>query len=1083
MGLNTNQKAAVEYLDGPLLVLAGPGTGKTQLLSHKVAYILEHTDASPDNILCLTFTESGASNMRERLKSIIKKDAFRVTIGTYHAFGTEILSAYKNYSADYNRRLDNSIDEVEQFKIIKNIQDHLAGTDILRGDSIKDIISTISSAKAANLTATNLAQIAEQNIADSAVISSAISPLLQKVVPYKFLPSLEQAYRPIYEILKSYTDIPPILKNIDRNIKSLAKSLETAIAEAEDTGKIPPLTKWRDAFFEKDAAGNWRLKDQIANKKLMSLANIMAQYDQYLKDNGLYDYDDMIIEAANILKNDTGFRLTLSEKYQYILLDEFQDTNPAQFAIIKQLTAYEKPLIMAVGDDDQAIYEFQGASATNLKMFEQHYGAHVVKLTENYRSTQEILDFAHRIIIQADDRFDDKNLTAHQPAPDHTAIERHEFISSDLEYSYVAERISGLIADGVPQTSIAIIAPKHKYLIPLLPYLKSYDNINIAYEKRDNLLEDPSILPLIKIAKFVYSIAASKPTDTSIFELLTYDFWQNISPLQVIKLTDRAKTDKKSALDYLLASEDTNIRQVTEFLVNLAAVSFEAPLELFFSYLIGTTQLRGFTSPFLNYYSTNPESFTTFEVFEHLATLRSKLDKHFANRSPKLKDFIELITDYESADFPIQSTSPYRDSADAVQVLSSHKAKGLEFEYVFIVATDNGAWGKSQRNNNHLTLPDNLTQIRHTGITDSERLRLLYVAVTRAKRNLIITNSLKDFSGGSHERLAYLEEHQDETGAPISPFLPDPTIHCHYEELDAARKLASVRHWIEPFITPDPDMRAKYHERLANYYISASAVTRFIDLIYAGPQEFFKSAVLNTPQTPATEPMIYGNLLHHAFERVTNAHFTDEQAVEYLLNDPEFDKADPIIAAKLRDKAPRALLINLQVFGEILRNPNSRAEVSSRDEHPMLDDILLVGVIDHINIDEAAKTIEIYDFKTSAYDKGKWRSNATLYKYMLQLGFYKLLLNRSPKYTKYTVTRGHILFVNPDKNDQVYDKPYDFNAEDEAELITLIKVIYAQTRSLAFLDDPELFLPADPTNKLADIQNFIQLLIDKTELQ
>ena len=170
MGLNANQKRAVEYLGGPLLVLAGPGTGKTQLLSHKVAYILENTDTNPENILCLTFTETGASNMRERLKSIIGKDALKVNIGTYHAFGSEILAQYKDYSIDFDRKLDEAIDEVTQYKIIKRIQDGLDGRDILRGDPIRDIISVIGEAKAAGLTADDLQKIAEQNLEDSKVL-------------------------------------------------------------------------------------------------------------------------------------------------------------------------------------------------------------------------------------------------------------------------------------------------------------------------------------------------------------------------------------------------------------------------------------------------------------------------------------------------------------------------------------------------------------------------------------------------------------------------------------------------------------------------------------------------------------------------------------------------------------------------------------------------------------------------------------------------------------------------------------------------------------------------------------------------
>ena len=189
MELNQRQKEAVEYLDGPLLVLAGPGTGKTQLLSEKVIYILKNTDTAAENILCLTFTESGAHNMRERLKSLIGKEALKVNIGTYHAFGQEILARYKNFSTDYTRVLDNAIDEVAQFKIVKNLQSKLSARDILGGDNVKDIINTISSAKVAGLSALDLDKIADQNIEDSKVLSRAISPLLDNVVPRAFKPS------------------------------------------------------------------------------------------------------------------------------------------------------------------------------------------------------------------------------------------------------------------------------------------------------------------------------------------------------------------------------------------------------------------------------------------------------------------------------------------------------------------------------------------------------------------------------------------------------------------------------------------------------------------------------------------------------------------------------------------------------------------------------------------------------------------------------------------------------------------------------------------------------------------------------
>ena len=503
MKLNEKQKQAVEYLDGPLLVLAGPGTGKTQLLSEKVAYILQNTDTNPENILCMTFTESGALNMRERLKSIIGKDGMKVNINTYHAFGSDILAQYKNYAVDYDRRLDAAIDEVTQYKIVKSIQDGLNGRDILRGDAIKDIISVISSAKSAGLQAFDLEKIAKQNMADSKVLSETISPLLKNVVPRAFKESYDNAYQPIYEILKPYTEGEIIIKGVERSIGEMARDLKAATIEAESLEKIKPLSAWKDKYFEKDDRGNYRLKDVVANKKLLSLARVMAEYDKYLQENGLYDFDDMIEEAVRVLKTDAGFKATLSERYQFIMLDEFQDTNPSQFAIIKELTDYEKPLVMAVGDDDQAIYEFQGALSTNLTDYQAHYQAEVIALVENYRSTQEILDFSHEIIRQAPDRFADKELTAYKKNPGKSQIYRHEFLTSDMEYGFVAEEITRLIKAGVPQNEIAIISYKTKYFMPLLPYLKAHPEINIAYEKKNDLFEDAKMHELFTVARLI----------------------------------------------------------------------------------------------------------------------------------------------------------------------------------------------------------------------------------------------------------------------------------------------------------------------------------------------------------------------------------------------------------------------------------------------------------------------------------------------------------------------------------------------------------------------------------------------------
>ena len=1077
MKLNTNQKRAVEYLDGPLLVLAGPGTGKTQLLSEKVAYILKETDTNPENILCLTFTDSGMLNMRERLKTIIGPEGAKVNVSTYHVFGTSILAQYRNYSEKYDRNLENAIDEVTQFKIVKEIRDKLPGTDILRGDNVKLVIKVISSAKSAGLKPEDLKKIGETNLEDSKVLSEAISPLLKNVVPYKYKESLDAAYGPIYEILKDYENTKPILPTVERTIGELARSMKEAIVKAESLNKPTPLTDWRNEHFEKDKNGDYRLKDRVANKKLLSVAKVMADYNNYLHENGLYDFDDMIQEAVRVLSEDEGFRLTVSERFEYILLDEFQDTNPSQFMIIKKLTEYEKPPIMAVGDDDQAIYEFQGALSTNLTDFQRHYEAEVIPLTENYRSTQEILDFSREIIKQAPDRFADKELTAHKDAPKESQIYRYEFRSSDMEFGFIADKITELIKSGVPQTEIAVISYMRKYFTPLLPYLKSHPEINIAYEKQNDLFEDDKIHQILTIAQFAYELGNERNENVSAVEVLGYPFF-NLPMLEVIKIVSQARKDRKAVFDYLADSDVPEIRQVAEFLANLAAVSFTEPLEIVLDYIIGTSELKGYRSPFLEYY-TNQDEYATYTLYENLAGLRGKLRNHYGDRSLKLPELVEMVRDYETAQMALNTTSPYRDAENAVQVLTAHKAKGLEFEYVFIISADHAGWGKEKGNNTTLTLPRNLKQIQHSGTTDGEKLRILYVALTRAKQGLYITNSVTDFNGKNPARLEYLMEREEE-GNVVSPFLPTKFVKCFYEQFGREIMENNLKSWLKSYLSLSPDMKAIYKESVKHYRMSATSLKTFIDLTYGGPVEFFKREILHVPGKPEDESLAFGNLVHRTFEEVTNKGISDEEAIQFFLNELEKRELESNIKQALRERGPGDLAVSLKEFGEILRN--GKAEVNIGAEKITIDGVPVTGSIDHIVIDEKNKSIEIYDFKTTGYNKGGWQSYPALFKYCLQLEFYKLLLNYSPTYKKYKVTKGHILFVDPDKKDRfVYDKPYDFDDEFRDVILKLMKVVYKMVSTLEFMDDPEIFVESDHSKGLKHIKDFITLLLAKSE--
>lgn len=1186
MQLNSAQKAAVEYLEGPLLVLAGPGTGKTQLLSTRVAHILQVTDTAPENILCLTFTENGADNMRERLLSLIGPEAAKIHIGTYHAFGQVVLAEYKKYATTPERQFENAIDEVLQFKIIREIQTHLPARDILRGDRISDIVDTINNAKSAGLSATDLATIADVNTQASQEINLAVAPILAGLKPrMKFADAVTQIYQPLMEVLAQFTG-GPIVGNIEPAANIWLRDLNRVIESesAKEKPSVSPLTKWRKDHFVLDDEGNYILSDRVANLKLTSLARVMASYDEHLRQHSLYDFADMIMEAIRCLREDRGFRLTLSERFQYILLDEFQDTNATQFEIIKLLTDYESPQVMAVGDDDQAIFEFQGANASNLLDFQNYYQAKTITLTENYRSSSEILQFSHRVAEQITESFAhqhnvNKLLTARGVWADaKQQISRHEFISADAENYWVASQVRTLLDAGEDPAEIAIITPKHKYIAPLLPYLRA-QHIDIAYEKREDVLKDPRIHELATLARFCHELAEGRNPAHRLLEVLSFAFWQ-VDPLVAIKAVSEHR--REPALEILQKSGQPQLQEIATLLAALTTQSFYAPLELWLDWAIGTTPLpsaaataaqlstqsatpttkqaaagattpaakqtaagatrkttarkvakhsRELRSPFLAYYTSNTTNsdYDAFSLYENLASLRAALVRHLQEPQPTLADLIEFLDDYELAGAGVLNTSPYRDSSRSVQVMTAFKSKGLEFRHVFLTAVDSISWGRGKGNNNLLALPKNLLQIRHTTGTDDERLRVFFVALTRAKETLTLTNAVTDFAGKSPRRLEYLAEaeHTDEHGQRyvISPFLPQENQRVieHTADLESAKAVTDLQTaWSAVYQSDTPEFTAYLHEKMRRYRVSATDLTKFIDLIYAGPADFYLSRVLGRPSEPPTPSIVLGNLIHAVFERVTNGGISDEEALDCFSSELALQPLLESDLNYLRDRGRHALEVSLAAFREILREPTAVGEVNLGLEQPTLTfaqttsaqdtvtpgtvtpgmeaqaaaksapsastqgaasgrtsvlTVPLTGKIDHLSINRDTHEIEIYDFKTGKFRPEAWDRHPSLYKYKLQLGFYKILVNHSRSYPNYTVTRGHILFVDPDQNDRVHQKTYVFNDDDEATLCALVRSFYQHATSLDFVHDPDLMLEPDKSRTIKDIRNFIQRLI------
>ena len=414
MPLNKKQQEAVEYLDGPLLVLAGPGTGKTQLLSKKVEYILQNTDTDPSMILCITYTEAGAENMKERLRSMIGQAADKIDIMTFHAFGQKILGLYNQFATEPQRSFTEPIEEIIQLKIIEELQANLPNSYLLKDkQQQKNLLSLIGKIKVSKVSPEELRAIVKQNQQDIEILNKELAPILQNL-PDKasgknaYAKLAETVYIPLLKKLGELKTDQPIVGRIYSLFDVFYEKFYSFIEEQASSEKpsVKNINNFIKKYFSKDKNGIFKFSELASNQRLLELAELYEKYQNYLQEHGYFDFNDMIEMPIKYLEDDIDFRRKIAQNYLYIMVDEYQDTNPSQTRLLELIAdEQESPSVMAVGDDDQSIFEFQGAKASSLIYFKNHFNAKVIVLTENYRSTSEILHFSRKIADQLDESF------------------------------------------------------------------------------------------------------------------------------------------------------------------------------------------------------------------------------------------------------------------------------------------------------------------------------------------------------------------------------------------------------------------------------------------------------------------------------------------------------------------------------------------------------------------------------------------------------------------------------------------------------------------------------------------------------
>jgi DNA helicase-2/ATP-dependent DNA helicase PcrA len=1084
--LNARQKEAVDCLDGPVMVVAGPGTGKTELLSMRTANILQKTDTLPENILCLTFTESGANAMRERLSQIIGPAAYKVAIHTFHSFGTEVIN--HNSEFFYGGASFKPADELSCYEILRTIFDGLDYDNPLAVKTngeythLSDTLTVISELKKSGLTSDELLLVLDVN---DKVIDAA-EPLLAEIFAQRISKTTTaQLAGAVTHILKSDAPIP--LPGISSLARICADSLQQAVEAAEEDNSTKPITAWRNAWLKKDETGKFILKARQRQAKLRSVSYIYYQYLARMQEAQLFDFDDMIMQVVHAMETTPEFSFNLQEQYLYIMIDEFQDTNLAQMRILYNLTNSEinagRPNILVVGDDDQAIYSFQGADVGNINGFLEIYDqTKLIALTDNYRSTNAILHEARSVISMGQNRLEniieqlDKTLTPHYQ---NQASRAHlvELPSVKDEREWLVQSIATRITSGAEPNSIAVIARRHHELQALLPYFAEA-GIQVNYERRNNVLD----LDVIKLVEHITQITVAlfekrhDMADALLPELCAHPAF-GFAPLDVWRLSLNAHQNRQKWMEVMATTPA--FAPLQTWLVGLSQQLSHEPLEAMLDRIIGLPLERKasdsaydddgelvpapseppFVSPLFGYFfspenlAQAPDTYLTY--LEALRTIRGKLREYQPNEAPSLQSFLEFIRLHRQLGSPITSVRPGSEHlSSAVNLMTAHKSKGLEFDTVYVTGAIDSAWGERVRTKSRLIgYPENLP-LAPSGDTFDERLRLFFVAMTRARAHLVIAYSLSDDSGKSTLRASFLADEAWD--------VETPQLHTTMQDLTRAAELA----WYQPLVQPvHASMRSLLASQLEHYKLSSTHLNNFLDVTRGGPHGFLLNNLLRFPQAMNASAG-YGSAMHAALQRAHTHLIATGKArpLEDILHDFE----EQLQSTRLSETDFSAYLQKgssaLTRFIEAKQptfTQSQKTELSFAHQNVRIGDVHLTGSLDLVDIDD--RSIVVTDYKTGKAIRS-WTGKTDyekikLHKYRQQLMFYNLLIQHSRDFGKYSFEKGVLQFVEPTPGGEILALEATFTPEELERFRLLLTAVWV--RIMAFdLPDTSTYEPS-----------------------
>lgn len=993
--LNPAQQEAVVHIDGPVLVLAGPGTGKTHVLAARIGQILQQTDTQANNILCLTFTEAGVYAMRERLLQWIGPESHRVHIYTFHSFCNTVIQDNLEY---FGRSDLEPLTDLERVEIIRQLLDDLVNTHPLRRRS-----------------------------SDPYFYESHLHDLFQRMKAENWSTAWVNT-----QIDHYLADLPNRKEFIYQTNSQKFRKGDPKQAKIDDV--------------------NERME------RLRAAVDLFPTYATALQKAHRYDYEDMILWVLRAFAENETLLRTYQEQYLYVLVDEYQDTNGAQNAVLQQLISYwENPNIFIVGDDDQSIFEFQGARLKNLTDFYEQYrsGLKLVVLTDNYRSSQTILDASGALINNNEKRIVrsftslevSKELSAQHPAFAKNSIHPKLFIYPNRaqEIADLVSQIDAMQKQGFPLQEVAVIYAKHKQANHLITLLEK-KGIPYNTRRRVNILHLPMIVNLRQLLEY-FQLEFSQPFSGEhlLFRILHFDFI-GAHPADLATLSVyldehpgywRHTIADPALLEKLPLRNPGAIHQFAVFFDQLLADLVNLPLIAWLERLINRSGLLRFAIQHADKIWWM-QVLTTFFDF-----VRAETDRNPRINLRRLLDILRRMDDNRLA---IELNKNIA-AADGVNLVTAHSAKGLEFQRVFLFDCVQEQWEPQRRGNAfRFSLPDTLTFSGEEDALEARR-RLFYVAMTRAKELLYLSYSVQDTDESPLTRAIFIEELSS-------------AAHLKTEEKTVAPAVVLEAAWLQMVETerpraPEQD-RAEVDKLLEGFTLNISALNRFLRC----PLSFYYEYILRAPVLQS-EAASYGIAAHFALQRLFDRMMGSPDKVF----PPEEEFIGFFVHAMEKERnhfSPREWERKLDWGRQHLaayyrqHQPHwyKKVRVEFNVRNVSVAGVPISGVIDKVELHEGLQTI-VLDYKTGRHDPGRLRRPTEGIphggSYWRQLVFYKLLYEAFEGSSRQVGT-GVISYLDPDSKGYFPQHRLDITSEDVSVVTNLIGEVYTRIQRHEFYE-------------------------------